>query len=430
MISETEKHKCTGCGACMNICPNNSIRMQVDKEGFLYPHINAELCVGCDLCEKVCPVINVLREPLEKIPEALLAWSNNDIEVKNATSGGLFYAIAADFIRKGGCVVGAAYYDVYKVRHVVIDSVSDLPKICRSKYVQSEIGEVFLVVEQLLNEGKKVLFSGTGCQVYGLLSFLKWKKVPTEHLFTVDVVCHGVPSPMVLERYIRFMENTYHSSVVELRMREKKQTVPYKTDTFIVLHFEDGSHYQEYSGVDYFGRFFWGEMASRPSCYQCAFKTVGKISDMTIGDCWFSRALSEDSSVPYDVTLSLVHTVKGEKLMGSSRICSRCVDSEKAIKANGGMIYKSVVPNSNREEFFNAIQKEDAPIDLLAEKYFPMQSSRLNVLLRIKRILKKQAEKKVPSIAEILFFYERKKEFARRCSQTIPSAAYQNTVLK
>ena len=129
--------------------------------------------------------------------------------MEHATSGGLFYALASEFIRKGGYVIGAAYHDVYKVHHVVIDSVEELSKICRSKYVQSETGSIYTDVEALLKEGKKVLFSGTGCQVYGLLSYLRGKKAPMETLFTVDVVCHGVPSPMVLEKYINHMEQEH-----------------------------------------------------------------------------------------------------------------------------------------------------------------------------------------------------------------------------
>ena len=192
MINIIEKSKCTGCSACANICPKNCIEMIRDEEGFLYPQINFDICGECGICEKICPVANFeyIKDDTDTIAYAVIN-KNNDIR-KKSSSGGVFTLLAEQVLDNNGVVFGAAFDKNFLVKHISVENKEELDKLRGSKYLQSDVGDTYTIAKANLDNGRQVLYSGTPCQIAGLLSFLK---KPYKNLITVDLICHGVPSP-------------------------------------------------------------------------------------------------------------------------------------------------------------------------------------------------------------------------------------------
>ena len=197
MIKIQDKSQCCGCEACRNICPKQCILMQEDKEGFLYPEVNLADCIDCGLCEIACPVLHPAKE---RIPVAVCAAKHYDDNIRLASSsGGVFTFIAEQVIDEGGVVFGARFNDQWEVIHDYVETKEKLSCFRGSKYVQSRIGDTYKQVLHFLQSGRKVLFTGTSCQIVGLKLFLRKEY---DNLLTVDVICHGVPSPKVWKKYL------------------------------------------------------------------------------------------------------------------------------------------------------------------------------------------------------------------------------------
>lgn len=198
-----DKKDCTGCATCVQICPQSAINMVKDEKGFLYPQIDSTKCIGCLLCEKKCP-INEPERTTNPSPTVYACWHKNmDIRLKSS-SGGVFSAIAEYILKNDGIVWGAAYSKDLILTYQYVESIGDLDKLRRSKYVQAEVNDSFKLIKEQLKAGKKVLFTGTSCHIRGLYSYLP-KKLQ-ENLVTIDFICHGVPSPSVFRKYINWLE--------------------------------------------------------------------------------------------------------------------------------------------------------------------------------------------------------------------------------
>lgn len=317
MINIINKEDCVGCNACVQRCPRQCISMSADEQGFLYPKVDASLCIECGLCEKVCPVINQAdaREPI-----AVYAARNNDPEiVRTSSSGGIFYALAKYIIDEGGVVFGARFNDDWEVIHDWTETVDGLKAFQGSKYVQSRIGECYIKAEQFLKQGRKVLFSGTPCQLAGLRLFLR--KDYGDLLHSIDVVCHGVPSPLVWKDYLQYIslpkgatagKNTVLSSlnvkptIVGISFRDKRlgwekygfavryattegsginsvlQPAIRKSSDENIQLIED---YEPFS-KNIFMQGFLKDLYLRPSCYKCPAKCGKSHSDITMADFW------------------------------------------------------------------------------------------------------------------------------------------------
>ncbi|MBO5852165.1 MAG: Coenzyme F420 hydrogenase/dehydrogenase, beta subunit C-terminal domain, partial [Clostridia bacterium] len=193
-----DKSLCSGCSACLHICPKNSISMEPDKNGFLRPVIDETKCTNCGLCKKTCPVLNK-KEQQEKNVQAYAVINKDEGVRKDSSSGGVFTQIAKYVLSKNGVVFGALFDENFKVKHAYIESENDLIKLQKSKYVQSEIGVTYKEAKNFLDQGRFVLFTGTPCQIGGLQAYLK---KPYDNLITQDFICHGVPSPKVWKKYI------------------------------------------------------------------------------------------------------------------------------------------------------------------------------------------------------------------------------------
>lgn len=267
---------CTGCRACEQLCPKQCISMKSNKEGFLTAEIDENVCIHCGLCQKRCPQNNM---PDKHNPIKVLAVRyKKDKELKNSASGGAFVALAHQILEQNGVVFGAAYGEDWKVGHIAVRKEEDLYKLQGSKYVQCDTLHTYSEVKTLLSEGKKVLFSGTPCQIGGLRGFLR---KDYDNLFTVDLICHGVASPKLFQKYIEWLGKETKGKILYYNFRDKSggwglgYKAKTKTKTKTKTANLDPYYYHFLKGDTY-----------RECCYRCRYCTQERISDMTVGDYW------------------------------------------------------------------------------------------------------------------------------------------------
>lgn len=279
------KEQCCACGACLNACPTNAIAMHADARGFLYPQINHELCVQCGKCKRVCNYQQNNNSPATQVVYASMLRDASTL--KRSSSGGAFAAVAKNVLNSGGVVFGCAMsYKKGKLypEHIMIDQLQDLHRLQGSKYVQSNIGESYQLVKEQLIKGKIVLFTGTPCQVDGLLGFLGEKHT---NLLTIDLICHGVPSTQFFQDYIAFLEHKTKRRIIEYDFRNKENgwgSYCYKMKSEnIGLKTVEKLYYARRSS--YFWLFLKGA-SHRPNCYQCKYASAQRVGDLTIGDFW------------------------------------------------------------------------------------------------------------------------------------------------
>lgn len=310
MIAIKDKKDCCGCSACVQICPKQCIRLGVDEEGFEYPSVNTSECVNCGLCERVCPMLN---PGASKIPVKVCAAKNQDEGVRaRSSSGGVFTPLAEAVIRQNGVVFGAAFDDLWNVRHTYTENEKGLEAFRGSKYVQSKIGESYLQAREFLKQGRMVLFSGTSCQIAGLNRFLG-KEYP--NLVTLEILCHGVPSPMVWQKYLdQKRKECRCTGIKQISFRDKKSGW---SDYNVVLGFENGKVYEKPHRKDPYFRGFLKNLYLRPSCYHCRCKNGRSGSDLVIADYWNIKNVRPDFNDNRGVSLVLIHSEKGNRLFHS-----------------------------------------------------------------------------------------------------------------
>lgn len=300
-----EKELCTGCNACHSICPVSAISMEVNEEGFLYPRIDSKKCINCKMCEKVCPVEKKYETDLKKI---YAACSKQKDILKNSSSGGIFYELSKIILLKHGYVCGAAFDDNNQVHHIIIDDINKINLLMRSKYVQSRIDDCFIRIKDLLNNGETVLFVGTGCQVNGLHSYLQKKY---NNLLTVDIICHGAPSPKIWDYYLNDCNKKIGSSIKinNINFRDKKNGwkeygLSFNTSNNIKI-------FENHNSNLYF-KLFLKDLCLRESCYKCNANGENRLSDMTLGDFWgckkFDLKINNENK---GLSLIICHSDKG-----------------------------------------------------------------------------------------------------------------------
>ena len=279
-----DKQDCCGCGACKSVCPRNAISMVADEDGFLYPQIDIRLCVECGACQNVCGYQSL---PNRSKPIACYAASAKDAELlRNSASGGVFAVMAKKTLNRGGVVYGVAMNmedTGLTARHIRIGTVSEMAALQGSKYVQSTIGATYKQAKKDLQEGKQVLFSGTPCQIAGLRSFLG-KEYDT--LFTVEVICHGVPNSKMFQDFLETLERKKGNTITAFSFRSKDKGQGMNTS--IEYHNTNGGYSRvsrnghRYSYMHYFLKAY----IYRINCYSCPFATEERVADITIGDYW------------------------------------------------------------------------------------------------------------------------------------------------
>lgn len=360
---------CCGCTACMNVCPKAAIEMKEDFEGFLYPELDETKCINCGLCQKVCPIINPPKIS-EKLQRCVVARNHDPEVLQESTSGGFIDALAEHILREyHGSVCGVAYDEEFMPLHRIVQTREETTGFRNSKYAQSVLGDTFSKVKQLLQQEKYVLFIGTPCQVAGLNSFLQ-KNYDT--LVTVDIVCRSIPSPLLWREYIKWQEQRNKSKVVKVSCRKK--TYGYHSGA-LEIEFANGRHYAGSNRVDYFMKCFHNDVCSRPSCYDCQFKTLHRCSDFTVFDSWKPDVIAQLPGGDDDRGYSnvLAHTQKGRLILEQmNNVIVFDADVEKMMAFTGGMERTSVERKSGREEFYHSLASDG--FHKTAQKYSPVST--------------------------------------------------------
>ena len=355
--------KCTGCEACAIACPTNCIKMIPNFDGFYYPQIDNSVCIGCGKCIKICPVNSEVKKGNASF---YMGWhKSQDVRI-NSSSGGAFTAIS-DYVLDNRGVVFGAYFDDKKhtVEHICVDNKNDLWKLRLSKYFQGRINESYKNAKKMLSDGRLVLFTGTGCQIAGLLKYLNKEY---ENLITVDVLCHGVTSKKVVDAYIKSKEKKYKKSVKTFRFRLK----PPDSDWIfggIRLDFTDGSRIIENKETDTFFMGFNNYLFLRESCYQCKYVGKERIADISLADYWgLDLNTISDKNRKEGVSLIIVNSDKGRNILDKTRNEMEIFPANpvKAISANQALS-KPSTQNQYRNKFFCKFDYVD--FDTLVHRY-------------------------------------------------------------
>lgn len=401
MITITDKSNCCGCQACANVCPKQCISMKADAEGFLYPHVDKQACVNCNLCEKVCPILT--KPTLYPILETYGAKHKSaDVKLKSS-SGGIFSALAEVILKERGVVFGAAFDENWNVAHTYVENLRDLDKLRRSKYVQSNIGKTYQQTKDFLEQGRKVLFTGTPCQLAGLRNFLGKEY---ENLVTADIICHAVPSAAVWQKFLR--ENLDVAQLKAINFREKKIGwnnfyLSFLTRRGLNAHGEaktlaervlKGRRIAMIVRRNTFLNAFLQELINRPSCHACHFKGCGHPADLTLGDLWGKwPGVVTPEDKKYGASALLINTAKGQTYFGkisSSLICQK-VDLQRVRKFNPALDV-STKPHAKRAEFFARYQTEN--VSKLIKELLPVRPLLVQLVQpAAKRILPKRKKK-------------------------------------
>jgi len=315
-------------------------------------------------------------------PLVYACWNLDDSVLFQSSSGGMFSVIADKILLQNGVVFGVAYSDSMRVCHQYVETRNKLDRLRKSKYVQSDIGDSFRSAKKFLEDGRPVLFTGTPCQIAGLYTFVGKQKY--DHLLTCDLICHGVPSPGVFERYITWRSKQFRSTITQCVMRSKK----YGWDSFFMqLLFENNTSKAIPAAEDPFFRGFLTNMFLRRSCYQCRYTSPKRLGDFTLADFW---GIGKKVPFPHDtkngVSLLLVNTVTAEELLKEVRPSIFCEERtlEEAMAGNPVM-YKSSAPNPKRDAFFSDYQK--LPFEELVKKYLTPAKPKLTLRSFVKKFL-------------------------------------------
>lgn len=305
-ISDLNKDRCSGCTACESICPKNAIKMTEDECGFLYPAVDSAVCIDCGLCSRVCP-FKQNYSVFDNFPESevyAVKEKENDRSL-GSSSGGAGYFIAQEFIKNGGTVYGVGVNEEFEAAHICVEKADEVCKICGSKYVQSKLSDTFDKIKKATADGKKILFIGTACQTAGLRMLLP----DCKGLYTVDVLCHGVPSPRVFKEFLKYLEQKKQSKVKRVVFRSKENGWIAASSGQEIL-FENGDKCK----LSLFFKLFFDHTILRPSCSSCVFTTLNKPSDMTIADFWAIKRYDSEFYTPNGVSMVLTNSEKGREM--------------------------------------------------------------------------------------------------------------------
>ena len=367
---------CIGCGACYGVCKFDAISMVKNKEGFLEGFIDKNKCKNCGLCEKVCPALSV---PNKNQSLGVYAFKAKDELRKNSTSGGAFVALAEKVIESGGAVYGATLVNNCTVKHIRVDKVEELIKIQGTKYLQSSVKDCYDQIADDLRSGKKVLFSGTPCQVDGVKRFVNLKKLTTDNLYLVDIICHGVPSETFFRAYLNWLTKEYGCEVDEFKFRSKK--ISWRGSS-CYARLKNGKELFNDAKLCAFMNVYYSDNITRESCYDCKYTSKERVSDLTISDYWGIENLDKSFEDSLGVSMIIVNTEKGSLLFSET-------DGEKITanleSAKQPQLLKPTARPSTREEFWQAFFNGNA--EKLIQKYGGVSGG--NFKTKLKRLIKK-----------------------------------------
>lgn len=368
------KELCTGCTACVNICPKKAIIMTENTEGFKHPIIDEKKCINCGLCKKTCPILNTKSN--HAINKCYVGYSLEDKTKKESSSGGIFTLIANHILENKGIIIGAAFNTDNKLIHIAIKNKDDLKKLRGSKYLQSDLNNIFAYIKENISS-KKVLFVGTPCQVAGLKSFLK---KDYENLICIDLFCHGVPSPKLFSKYIHELEEKNNDKLINYNFRDKvtgwdaySNTATFKNNCIT-----------EYGTKNNYMKLFLADVALRQSCYNCNFKLGNKYSDVTLGDFWGVKNHYPEMYSKDGVSAIIINSNKGLKLFEliKNNIKYKECQLDEILLGNKSLKCSSK-KNTKRKSFFEELDKHT--VEELTKKYVKKTSLFRKTLRKAKR---------------------------------------------
>lgn len=396
---------CCGCQACGDICHAEAISFHSDHEGFWYPEVDRNKCTDCHLCEKICPVLNIdaLKHHNKSAPKVFGGY-NKDIVIRfDSTSGGVFSLLAQAMYKQKGYVSGAIYTDDFKVVNFISDDKKDLRRLRSSKYVQSNAEGLFKRIKSLLESGEKVLACGSPCQMAALRSFLR---KDYENLIIVDFLCRATNSPKVFEKYKESLEARYGSKIVAIKDKNKDHgwhSLARK------VTFENGQVYYGEGHEDDYRRGYHANVFERPSCYECKFKGIPRISDITLGDFWGIGSVDPSLEQNLGTSLVMINSGKGEKYFDIIRdkLVMKEFSLDDIVPGNSTAIMGGKLPypaGIDRNEFFKSL--DEMPFDECAAKFFPYVSEEKVTLKRKIRTLLGIVRRNVKNPAQLFrIFY-------------------------
>lgn len=337
---------CTGCGACRAACARGAIVMQADAEGFLRPVVDMARCVGCGACERACPVLRPGAP--DGAPTCFAARVTDGALLRDSASGGVFSALAHPVLGAGGLVFGCRWEGPpLTAVHAAAEDDAGLAALRGSKYVQSDLRDTFREARAALQAGRRVLFSGTPCQIAGLLRFLG---KPSPNLLTVEIICHSAPSPAVLARFREVLEAAHGGvPVTDLRFRDKRDGGTWGAG-HLAWRLADGRGGSEPFARTFYAQAFFNHACSRPSCARCVAKEGRSGADVTIGDLWGVRRLCPAFDDDRGASVIAAHTPAGLSAVRAAALDLRPIDAEEAFLDNP--YYRIPAPSSSRRAWF------------------------------------------------------------------------------
>lgn len=370
---------CTACAACVSVCPKQCISMHEDREGFLQPKIDTKLCIQCHKCEKACPILNPITIPDDFETKAYAAINKDDEVRAQSSSGGVFFPLAQWVINQGGVVFGARWNDKWEVVHDYAEDIEGVKAFMRSKYVQSVVGDTLKQAKAFLESGRWVLYSGTPCQIGGLKAYLGKEY---DKLVTVDLICHGVPSPGVWRSYLK--DYFGKEKIVDINFRDKSEgwiTSPCVSITTVTQISRSKQMENPYF------RGFLTNVYLRNSCYNCRFKSVSRNTDITLADYWGVHLFCPEMCDDKGTSLVLVHSSNGHEVLSNILRDNdlKVQDNIIEYKAWNSAIENSVPVSKKRCYFFKAFGKRNRFSELV--KYIDKDRLHIRIIRKLKKIL-------------------------------------------
>jgi len=347
----TEKTNCSGCYACVAICPNHCLQMSPDDEWFEYPNVDSDNCVHCNFCVGLC---NNPPASEGRVPTHAYAAKAKSNEIRMASSsGGIFTLLAQLTLRKGGVVYGAAIGTDAIIEHIRIIDESEIIKLRGAKYVQSRMGNAYRQVESDLVEKRQVLFTGTPCQIGGLRNYLSAVKQSDETLLCQDLVCHGVAS---YKSWRKYLDDMGFYGCVDANFRDK--SISWADYSMRIVH--NGRTYKRFSGHDAFAMAYKNDLMLRPACHRCRYRMMRYASDVTLADFWAVDDILPDFADAAGVSLVLVHTLKGKEIIDdiSPFMNSVAITLDDAVRSNVQAITEGPKPHPQRKQFLAELKRK------------------------------------------------------------------------
>lgn len=352
MINIVDKSTCSGCTACDKVCGHNAISMQTDEKGFLYPKVDVSRCVDCNLCDKVCPFHeHYNRYDNYESPRYYAMRLLNDSELLKSQSGGAFYILSRAILDRGGIIYGASFGDVFRVEHHRAQTPDVRDRMRGSKYVQSDLSDIFLQVKSDIRQGKEVLFSGTPCEVAGLRSFFGRRQ--PEKLVTVDLLCHGVASPLFWYKYLIMIEVMEGKELTEVYMRDKSYGWLSSDETYVLG--DKRLHKNTFYSLYYNG------YITRESCFNCPFTNEKRVADISLGDYHGWNNGHDNYTNNTGVSLVLVNSEKGQALVNAVKTAGDVYCEEQTVDPKNHVALSTVAQKPTLyDEFWTDFNRRGA----------------------------------------------------------------------